>query len=338
MSRKEQVEREIRFSVWEGKVPVKINFSSTDMGNLPKSPPQLTFDDYYCLLPRCTYFSFFLKDFIGFLFRDIIEDPDFSWSEVWLDYNGLPLKWHYPLGLLYDLFYKADFESASKDFWSITLHYGNYPVDKLFRTFQLKQQDPLPSPDFFMALNKESNYLRHGNAKKIMNLSKDDQNQLWESLLTNNFDGFWEIQSRLNDYDISLTLSDDLNTTFSEKQDPPHNLPRHVPIRLHIIEEPLLGNIFESKDKELNYPYFYQELVSPLTQGDLTEEPESKNDKPLTFTTLEQAIESIDSVSFTAPIDIIVHGVVFPLDTPLLWAYLHFMHPDGFLHIVIRLS
>lgn len=40
----------------------------------------------------------------------------------WFDYRGLPLKWHLPLGVLYDLV-----SEPGERPWTLTLHYQGYP-------------------------------------------------------------------------------------------------------------------------------------------------------------------------------------------------------------------
>lgn len=66
-----------------------------------------------------------------------------------MEYEGVPLKWHYPLGLLYDLYsgaepaYSSDGtgkqvqpdEENEQDVlpWRLTVHFSDYPVNQLVK-------------------------------------------------------------------------------------------------------------------------------------------------------------------------------------------------------------
>lgn len=81
----------------------------------------------------------------GFFSSNLIY-PDVSPADAWLSYDGVPLKWHYPLGLLYDLYSGAEPSHPPDDDestevrveedsipWKITVHFSAYPVDHLVK-------------------------------------------------------------------------------------------------------------------------------------------------------------------------------------------------------------
>lgn len=62
---------------------------------------RLTF--YQINLPRLSYLPFLLPRLHAFFAPSLIN-PSTPPHELWLSFQGVPLKYHYPVGLLYDLF------------------------------------------------------------------------------------------------------------------------------------------------------------------------------------------------------------------------------------------
>lgn len=58
-------------------------------------------------------------------FQRFIEKED---DEIWFSYNEIPLKWHYPIGVLFDLLVTDDILP-----WQITVNFKNFPEDVLFK-------------------------------------------------------------------------------------------------------------------------------------------------------------------------------------------------------------
>lgn len=101
----------------------------------------------------------------------------------------MPLKWHYPVGLLFDLY--AGAAPASKTAttgsespddgsipWRVTVHFSNWPDENLVRL----DADGMVMGDAFINSVKEADFLRNGTAKNIMSLSKEDSSGLWKAV------------------------------------------------------------------------------------------------------------------------------------------------------------
>lgn len=93
-------------------------------------------------MPRLSYLPFILSRVHAFFASSLI-DPTITPHDAWFSYEELPLKWHYPIGLLYDLFSgaqpaaPADFvQETQKDAvqlpWKLTVHYTEFPAEYLF--------------------------------------------------------------------------------------------------------------------------------------------------------------------------------------------------------------
>jgi autophagy-related protein 5 len=151
---------------------------------------------------------------------------------LWLEYEGVPLKWHYPLGLLFDLYSGAEpcypasdgpslpsptqtssshFDSDKKNLpWRLTLHTSAYPTSQLI---------PLDNAhshihDLFIHAVKEADYLRTGTGKTVMFLSQADSTQLWDAVVKHDFSLYNPInQKLLNPQGVNL---------------------RHLPVRLYL--------------------------------------------------------------------------------------------------------
>jgi hypothetical protein len=109
---------------------------------------------------------------------------------MWLDYVGLPLKWHYPIGVLFDLY-----ASQLSLPWSLSVHFQGFPSQTLLRCAgeetvkshfvnSLKEVCSFlrSSSPFFSHKLLKANYLKHGDNSKVNALSLSEQNDLWEGL------------------------------------------------------------------------------------------------------------------------------------------------------------
>lgn len=190
--------------IWEGKIPVEFCLASNEIAAVEPPKP------FYVLVPRISYFPLVLekaqKYFSGFVTE---EDGD----ELWLDYQGIPLKWHYPIGVIYDL-YKTD-EALP---WQITLHFKDFPETDLIRCHSKEAVEA-----HFMQAVKEADQLKH-KAEVINSMQKIDHKQLWNGLASDRFDQFWAVNKRLMENNVETPI-------------------RHVPFRIYQYDRPFVQKL-----------------------------------------------------------------------------------------------
>lgn len=185
---------DLQKKVWNGSLPLEIRLVASDCRTYDESEP------YFIQLPRLTYLALILPRLHAFFYPDLIN-PDVEAHEAWLSFEGVPLKWHYPLGLLYDLFSGAEpvnfdqqnerdgsqshpaIETTSAGTplpWRLNVHFTDYPTNQLI---QLDAGGRVLLDSYINAV-KEADYIRNGTARTVMSLSKEDSDNLWRSVQT----------------------------------------------------------------------------------------------------------------------------------------------------------
>lgn len=186
----------LRTRVWNGSIPLRIQLHASDCATYDSSTP------YLIQFPRLSYLGLLIHKLHAFFVRALIY-PDVAPTALWLSYQGVPLRWHFPLGLLYDLYAGAaphDSTSADSDIhtpngvlpWTLTAHFSAYPptlapLDTQHRILH----------DAFRNAVKEADYLRTGTAKTVMFLSEKDSTQLWDGVRTHDFALFSPVNAKL---------------------------------------------------------------------------------------------------------------------------------------------
>ncbi|KAH0423470.1 hypothetical protein KCU90_g8731, partial [Aureobasidium melanogenum] len=87
----------IQKKVWAGSLPLEIRLASADCRTYDETDP------YLINLPRLSYLAFLLPRLHAFFSPQLI-DPSIPFHNAWLSFENVALKYHYPIGLLYDLF------------------------------------------------------------------------------------------------------------------------------------------------------------------------------------------------------------------------------------------
>ncbi|MFT7800413.1 autophagy protein 5 [Arapaima gigas] len=172
-------DKDVLRDVWFGRIPACFTLYQDEITEREAEP-------FYLLLPRVSYLTL-VTDKVKKHFLKVMKPDDVE--EIWFEYEGTPLKWHYPIGLLFDLY-----ASNTALPWSITVHFKNFP-----------QQDLLHCPSnsvieaHFMSSIKEADALKHKGAV-VNEMQKKDHKQLWMGLQNDKFDQFWAMNRKLMEY------------------------------------------------------------------------------------------------------------------------------------------
>ena len=288
-------------------------------------------DDLQIQYPRLSYLPFLLEQLHDFFIPSMIN-PDGPFHEGWFSFDGLPLKWQLPVGLLYDLFSgaspasldntpspttnkprtssdpKDDAPCEPKLPWRLVVHFTDYPSQQLIPLDAAGKNQQ----DLFIQNMKEADHLRNGSeAKVMMSLSKEDANTLWSSVRELKLDGFNSIYSKL------------LNPPGGEQL-------RHVPIKVYL---PATLRHHQGDDQNDGRPRgaikTVQGLVTPMISS---KEPQ----------TVGTALHSLIPTVFPSRRKYIhaqatLHGAVVPPAAQLRELIKSAAYADGFLHVAIQM-
>ncbi|PVU86473.1 hypothetical protein BB561_006692 [Smittium simulii] len=388
-----RLEQEVKRRVWEGAISLRFTLDPTDSialtstSSLPKP-----YNCYYILAKRNEFLPFILKRLkeewilpllclesplatsrqLGDLSGESLETAlGLVFEEFWIEYNGIPLKWHHPIGLLYDLkvlasplpinknlsdldSQLASYVSSSKKIeektkpWDLILHLKKYPSDKLIKSPSI----PL-FKEMFMSLLKETDFVRNGSSRKVMDLSKSDQLSLLDGLENSSPSFFQNIDRLRGITEVDWAQNPNLQLPIHISKLPP-NIPRAIPIRFYIIDA---STATDDTHSIIQIPSSVYCLLEDISQKD--QRISLSNFK---WITLLDSIYSIlsehklilpstaldsDSIHEEPPDKLakiqaelstwkcIIHGIEPQLGTPLLWLADNFSYTDNFLHIIL---
>ncbi|KAK9041257.1 hypothetical protein V6N11_016366 [Hibiscus sabdariffa] len=179
--------------VWEGAIPLQIHLHESQVTALPPPPPALI------LAPRIGYMPL-LASLIKPYFSSTLPP---GVDTIWFDYNGIPLKWYVPTGVLFDLLCPEPERP-----WNITVHFRGYPGNVLI---PCEGEDSVKWS--FINSLKEAAYITNGNCKNVMNMSQSDQSELWNSVMNGNLEAYQRVSSKLK----LATFDDEYRTLCSQK-------------------------------------------------------------------------------------------------------------------------
>ncbi|OJJ89386.1 autophagy protein 5 [Aspergillus glaucus CBS 516.65] len=290
----------IQNSVWDGKLPLEIVLAPSESRSYDQTDP------YLIACSRLTYLPSLLPRLRTFFAPSLI-DPNSHVHDGWFSFEGVPLKWHYPIGLLYDLYAEADPASSkgSKSdeadettsgplSWRLMVHFSDWPHEELV---QLDAEGVVMN-DAFINSVKEADFLRNGTAKGIMTLSKEDSSGLWEAVQDVDLPSFQRISNVLL----------------------PSQPFRNVPIRFFLPLPP------DSGAPSLKL------VQSPLPPSISTSQPQTIG--TALHTLLPHLFPSRRTPVLAKPV---LHGAVVPMSAPIEEVVRSSAYGDGWAYIVIRM-
>jgi autophagy-related protein 5 len=174
----------IRKQIWDGTIPIRIILASNETrSNEPV--------EYLLKAHRCSYLALYIPKVLRY-FAKFLNDPSDaeSWN-WWFEFEQVPARWNWPVGLSFDMMtgldpLSPDSAGATCLPWTLTLHRKDFPVEYILRL-----EDEATVMDYWLNQTKESCCLRDGNSRAVMNLSKSDTIELWDSVRNHSYDAYW---------------------------------------------------------------------------------------------------------------------------------------------------
>ncbi len=216
-------------------------------------------------------------------------------------YDSVPLKWHLPVGLLYDIYVLSyASESPSPLPFKLTLHFHNGSG------LNLISADPVVLHDAFINSVKEADFLRTGTAKPIMSLSAADSKALWSSVQSHDLGTYKRIYNSL------------LPQTF-----------RNIPVRIYLPSGPH-GEKASIKVVQAHIP---PTISSTSSVGRVSATPQTLG------TALRGLIPSLFPSSRTPVLArTVLHGAMVPLGSHVEELARNATYADGWLGLVVVMN
>ncbi|ODV61541.1 Atg5p [Ascoidea rubescens DSM 1968] len=222
--------------IWKGTIKISVRLSPLDLNiHHHKSPV------YYLTAKRNSFLPLYYDDFLKFFkpYLNFATEQTFERLKLnlWLEFEDIPIKWNYPIGLLYD-YLGLDLNAHV---WNLKIHFNNYPTDFLIPQIKLDFMEK-----FWVNQIKEACYIQHSSAKPIMSLSTVDSSSLWESVKAHDFSQF--------------------NSIFYKKILPPVSTDlKHVPVKVYLPYSSsnfILQELVEPKDPETNLKITIKDVLN----------------------------------------------------------------------------
>lgn len=290
------IEEDARRQLCSGRLLLRIRLAADEVASLKEPSP------IFCCAARISY--------LPFLFNDVYEhfqtflppklgQPNY---EVWVDYNNVPLKWQYPLGVLCDVLVGKDVPTPL----DLAVHFRSCPTKEVMPYYCIADLQRV-----FMNSFRQAVYLNHRSAAPFMRLQKAPQTQLWESIARSSLESdYSDVQRQLLCKNLascsSLALRIHLQAAGT------HEVVLHPAPALQKDGSPqtLFGFLLEV------LPPLFPDVGAAAGAG---------------------AVGTDMAKLLYEGVEVLTQGLAIPLETPLYWLALHAAYLDQFVHIVVRI-
>jgi len=170
---------EVLRDIWDGRVAIEFQLASSELSTLESPAP------FYLSLPRYSYLPLQASSKVRKHFEASVPAL-VAREELWYSTatgERLPLKWHWPIGVLYDVY------GGGSVPWPVSVHFQAFPSDRLLRC-----PDEETIKSHFLNTLKQANFLKHGNIKAFNDLSVAETSDLWAAVVRDEGERF----SRVN--------------------------------------------------------------------------------------------------------------------------------------------
>ncbi|KAF8224996.1 hypothetical protein L208DRAFT_1409254 [Tricholoma matsutake] len=329
---------------WEGTVPLEIR---VDPKELPANSDR-GLECYYVQAPRVSYLPLLMPEIRRFLMDVVFDEASAKIirdDEWWFETEaGTLLKWHWPIGLIYDNHtISMSVRSSSSQLQSSTipmrlvLHLASPPTEKL-----LQSPSAESCKQAFMGQLKEADFIRWGNTKRMTGLRKIDQDGIWEGIREHNFDHYWRVASKVTPTAGPVpprSPSPPPVSSASMHARPPSADPagpserdgaynvRSVPVRVYLPDGPVLQDLVPPvlEDGISNTLAHFLSTHIPLLfpPGSIASTPTQSNSTSVTASEFAYAL---------------IQGVLSPPEGEMAWLGACMAGADGWLNICVGIA
>ncbi|GAA5993516.1 hypothetical protein JCM10908_000627 [Rhodotorula pacifica] len=211
----------------------------------------------------------------------------------------------------------------------------------------------------FMALIKEADYVRWGSTKRVMNLRKEQQDNLWDAVVQHDFEKYWQVASKLvplpappSSASSASTTSAPSSSRITSTPPPPSASPtggegrlpdangvKHVPLRVYLPASS--AGATEVTGSGAGMVTVVQELVAPLRRdGTPTTLRQALSQLvPLLFPPQPTSTSSSAAAASPPPLAYpLIHGIYPPFETEVGWLGACMAGTDGWVSVVVVLD